>query len=216
MEDSQLATARARLADYRSHHLTRLVAHEVRNALAGIGGALEVVRKRLAPEQGVERKACEAMQERLRGVDVLMEDLVAIAGSRDERRSRVRLADLARTAAAVVAGEHGRDGAWLQTRGQEEVTVDGDADLLRLLLHSFVSAAVVAVGTERGPFEVTVVRRGTDAVVEVAAPTAGPLPDPWDRARIPLALARRLLGGHGAGELKAVGPTRLRLQLPLA
>lgn len=214
-EERGVATARARLADRRSEHVSRLVAHEVRNALAGIGGALEVVRKRLTPEQALERDACLAMQQRLRRLDELMDDLIGPAAPGEPRRERVALADVARTSAAVIGAERGRRTGWIEVRAQDELAVTGDREQLELLLHSMLSAALAALGAENGPLVLTVVRRGTQAVIEATAPRPGAGPNPWSRARLPLALARRLISQHEPASLQPVGEDRLRLQLPL-
>lgn len=215
-EERGVATARARLADRRSEHVSRLVAHEVRNALAGIGGALEVVRKRLTPEQALERDACLAMQQRLRRLDELMDDLIGPTAPGEPRRERVVLAEVARTSAAVLGAERGRPADWIEVRAQDELAVMGDREQLELLLHTMLCAEQAAVGADNGPLVLTVVRRGTQAVLEATAPRPGTGPNPWSRARLPLALGRRLLAQYEPSSLQPVGDDRVRLQLPLA
>ncbi|MCK6548961.1 PAS domain S-box protein [Myxococcota bacterium] len=77
--------------------LAALVAHEVRNAVAGIGGALQVISERL-PVGSAEREITKSVVDRTGALHRMVDDLLLYAKPRPQHVARASLAGIVRAA----------------------------------------------------------------------------------------------------------------------
>lgn len=221
------------------------IAHEVKNSLNGLSVALDLLAQGRAPPAAVAEVHAQARSEleRLKGV---ADDLTLFAAPPRLALGEVDLADLCRRAAALAADlahDCGVEVA-LAAPADAPVQVAGDAQKLLGALSNVVRNGVEAMGPgafgealgEAAPrrerrLEVTVARRGREAVIEVADRGPGVPSSVRDRLFEPfvttkrngtglgLAIARRVIEAHGGAIAAADRPgggTVLRVALPLA
>jgi PAS domain S-box-containing protein len=130
--------------------LAAIVAHEVRNPLAGLRGSLQILATRLPPEMR-ERQIVGTMIDRIDALNERVRDILLLAGSGKAKIQPVTLstvlADVKANATAAVAG------STIESTG-ESVVVQADPELLReLLLNLVLNACQASVGI--GPIVVT-------------------------------------------------------------
>jgi PAS domain S-box-containing protein len=160
--------AEAQLADQAAlaqlGQLAAVVAHEVRNPLAGVRGTLQILRGRLAGD-APDRRIIDAMIERLDAMNAKVEDLLRFSRPRTPSISPVDLRtivdDVVRSALAAVNGD------------AVEVNVVGsgiagmaDAEMLRaVLLNLVLNACQAAAGK---PVEISIEADAQDARITIA------------------------------------------------
>lgn len=104
--------------------MVSVVAHEVKNPLAGISGALEVVRHRSA-EGSSEARILEAAHKRVRSLDRTLEDLLLLTRPLTLERTRSDLSVVAQESVELAAEGLGREPPPLALEpGQFSSTVD--------------------------------------------------------------------------------------------
>jgi signal transduction histidine kinase len=223
---------RAETARWRQESLARMgemaavVAHEVRNPLAGIKGVLQVVGQRLPAESG-ERRALQEATLRLDSLQALTEELLLFARPRPPEAAPLALGTLVRETAGLLRADRGLAGLAIETRGAPG-ELRGDPRQLRTVVLNLLRNAAEATGG-RGRIVVDV-RDGVDEVELLVADDGPGVPEeqreqifePFftTRARgtgLGLAVVRRVVEGHG-GEV-SVQPTPgggacLRVTLP--
>jgi two-component system CheB/CheR fusion protein len=207
--------------------MAAVVAHEVRNPLAGIKGAVQILMSRRSIADS-ELPIMRDIVSRIDSLGDLIDDLMMYARPRPLRLGLVDLGGLvtdavwlARRDPAVHAIDIAVEGAGVSVR------VDGEmvrATLLNLLLN-----AGQAIGG-RGRIVVTLNREGSFAQVEIHDSGPGIPPDIRDRVFEPffttkarggglgLPIARRTAELHGGTltlECPAAGGTVVRLSLPI-
>ena len=142
--------------------LAAIVAHEVRNPLAGLRGSLQILATRLPPEMR-ERQIVGAMVDRIDALNERVHDILLFAGSGKAKIQPVTLAsvlaDVIASATAAVAG------APVELSG-DPVVVQADPELLReLFLNLVLNACQASVGT--GPIVVTTTAAGETCRVAI-------------------------------------------------
>jgi PAS domain S-box-containing protein len=207
--------------------MAAVVAHEVRNPLAGVRGAIQVIGRRLPPE-GKDVAVIGEITARLDALDELMKDLLLFARPPQVRPVRVDLTALARETAALVSQDPTARDVRFEVDGSAQA-VCADPQLLRIvLLNLFLNAAhaMHSKGTVR-----TAVAVG-NRTCQIAVADSGPgiPPDIRDRIFTPffttkargtglgLSTAKRLVEshqGHISVECPAGGGTIFRIELPL-
>jgi PAS domain S-box-containing protein len=146
--------------------LAAVVAHEVRNPLAGLRASLQVIDRRV-PEPR-DRSAIAAMIQRIDGLNDKVEDLLQYARPKTPRRLAVDVMALLRDVTASAQLSTGRAGGSIPIDGVEvKATADPDmlrAALLNLLLNACQAAAgkevVVRVTADDGICRIAVCDRG--------------------------------------------------------
>jgi PAS domain S-box-containing protein len=207
--------------------MATIMAHEVRNPLAGIAGALQIIHDRL-PVGGEERNIVMDMRERLHALNARLTDVLSFA-----RPQALQLAehDLRQMTEAVVAQvrEDPKFSALVMQVSGENVVCLVDAVLLQgALLNLALNAAQAMAGTGRIRFDIET--RGERVVCSVA--DDGPGIPMAVRARVfrpffttkshgtglGLAIVRRVVEQHG-GEISLhcppAGGTVVRMVLPV-
>ncbi len=216
---------RARESLARLGELSALVAHEVKNPLAGIMGVLQVLEARDRPE--AERRVLADVRERLSALSTTVDDLTAFARPRQlQTRSTDLLVLLEETRALVAADAHWPD-LELDLVG-DSLTATVDPNVLgRALLNVLLNAAAARPD---GRVTARLVQRGELAVIEVADQGPG-VPEhlreriwePFVTTRtqgtgLGLPLVRQALTSHGGrAEMSwpPEGGTTVTLALPL-
>jgi two-component system sensor histidine kinase HydH len=207
--------------------MAAVVAHEVKNPLAGIRGALQVISSRMPPEQR-DRAVMGDIIARLDGLNSVVEDLLVFARPRELRTEPVDLSallsntiDLIRrdpifaTIDVLVEGSSGR--------------VEADPAQLQLVFQNVLINAAQAMN---GRGEVTVTIASPDGQCRVSIADAGPGMPPEVREHafepffttksrgtgLGLPLAKRIVDAHG-GEIQIdtppTGGTVITLLLPV-
>jgi PAS domain S-box-containing protein len=146
--------------------LAAVVAHEVRNPLAGLRAGLQVIDGRVAEPR--DRSAIAAMIQRIDGLNDKVEDLLLYARPRPPRRQAVDLLALAREVAATAQASTGRPDGSISVSG-EDAKASADPEMLRAaLLNLTINACQaspgkdieVRVGASGGACRVVIADRG--------------------------------------------------------
>jgi PAS domain S-box-containing protein len=206
--------------------LAAVVAHEVRNPLAGIRGAIQVLSRRM-PERE-DREVMARIVERVDTLNALTEDLLVYARPHAPEIAPVRLGAILAVARRLLAG-HADLSAVSVEIGEVDVTLEADEKMVQdVFLNLFLNAAQAMEG--RGTIRVAV-RTGADTVqVDVEDDGPGIPPEVRERLFEPffttrhrgtglgLPIVKRDVEVHG-GEVTVSQPdqggTRVTVTLPL-
>jgi PAS domain S-box-containing protein len=135
--------------------LAAVVAHEVRNPLAGLRATLQVIDRRVSEPR--DRSAIAAMIQRIDGLNDKLEDLLLYARPKPPRRQAVDLKTLLRDVVTSAQISTGRPEGSIPVCG-DSVKATADPDMLRAaLLNLTLNACQVAPG---GKVEVLVATSG--------------------------------------------------------
>ena len=194
--------------------MAAVVAHEVKNPIAGIRGALQVIGNRMAPDHR-DRDVITEIVARLDALNEMVQDLLLFARPRTPRLAPVRLGPLVEASALLLKKDpHFADVAFDLEGGDE--TVDADSELLQIVFSNLMLNAAQAM-QGRGRITVRVEQR--DGACEVSVSDTGPgMPaethqrmfEPFFTTKhrgtgLGLPTAKRLVELHG-GAIEAVCP----------
>ncbi len=208
--------------------MAAVVAHEVRNPLAGIRGALQVIGQRMAPD-ATERGIVTEIVNRVDTLNAIVEDLLLFARPRPPVIREVTFAELS----AKLQTQLGNDPAFAQIEirmAPADVRMHADPEMFTLvMLNLMTNAAQAMKGT--GRIDVSVQENDVWYDVLVADTGPGIPPDVQVRLFEPffttkargtglgLATARRIIESHG-GTLTlacpATGGTVATVRLPIS
>ena len=208
--------------------MAAVVAHEVKNPLAGIAGAIQVIRDRMPPASP-DREIVKAILDRISALDGTVQDLLLFARPRVPQLRECGLDALLTETVGLLQ----RDplGQAVEVRlPRSGAVVRADPDQLRAaLLNVFINAAQAMGGQGRVEVGVT----SADGFAAVRIHDTGPgIPEairervfePFFTTRhrgtgLGLPIARRILQAHGgdvAIECPAAGGTAVVVRLPLS
>jgi two-component system CheB/CheR fusion protein len=174
--------------------LAAIVAHEVRNPLAGLRGSLQILASRLPPDlKG--REIVGAMVERIDTLANRVRDILLFAGSRAARLQPVTLGPILHDAVASAAAAV-PEAAKPVVSGPDPVVV-ADPEMLRDLLLNLVMNACQASRHAPDPVRVTVTAADRSCRIEVL--DRGPGIDDTIRDRIFEPFFTTKHGGTGLG-----------------
>jgi PAS domain S-box-containing protein len=175
--------------------LAAIVAHEVRNPLAGLRGSLQVLATRIPPDvRG--REILSAMVERIDVLADRVRDILLFAGSREARLQPVTVRSVVRDAVASAVAAVPGIPAPIVT-GDDVVAV-ADPEMLReLLLNLVMNACQAARANAAEPVEVRMTAIAKACRIEVL--DRGPGIDPAIRERIFEPFFTTKHGGTGLG-----------------
>jgi PAS domain S-box-containing protein len=209
--------------------MAAVVAHEVRNPLAGIRGALQVIASRLpaaTPEVGVLNE----VMSRVDGLNDIVEDLLVFARQRELRRSRIQLQPLLVSVASWLKQDETMDAVQVDIDG-DDVLIDADAEQLRIVFSNLLLNAAQAMDrrgrifisaqANQDPHCMVVV---TDEGPGIPADVRARIFDPFFTTKsrgtgLGLPTAKRIIEMHGGTieiECPADRGTAVRITLPIA
>ena len=207
--------------------MAAVVAHEVRNPLAGIKGAVQVLISRRAPGD-TELPVMRDIVGRIDSLSELINDLMLYARPRPPRLSHIELRPLIADAVTIVRRDPAAQSIDIVVDG-EDVSATADDEMIRAtLLNLLINAAQAMAG--RGRIVVTLRKAGDSATIEVRDTGPGIPPEIRNQVFEPffttkarggglgLPIARRtaeLHGGSLALECPDGGGTVVTLMLPL-
>jgi signal transduction histidine kinase len=206
--------------------MAAVVAHEVRNPLAGVKGVLQIVSQRFAPDAG-ELQALQEATSRLDSLATLTEELLLFARPAPPQRRHVSLLALAMSTRQLVQADGALAGLVIEVSGDPGELEADPLQLRRAILNLVRNAAEATGGKGRVAIEV----RDRAGHVELSVSDSGPgVPEelrervfePFftTRARgsgLGLAIVRRTVEGHGGAvvaEAAAPGGASFRITLP--
>lgn len=194
--------------------MAAIVAHEVKNPLAGIGGAIQVIGGHL-PAGSPDRPIVKEILERLDALNRTVQDLLLYAKPRLPRPTPVRLKALMADITSLLSQDPALSGTRVTVSGSDLI-VPADAELLKpVFLNLLINAAQAMGGT--GKVEIAI--RGDGKHAHVAFRDQGPgIPvairekifEPFFTTKhrgtgLGLAIAKRVVELHG-GTLKVDCP----------
>ena len=149
--------------------LAAVVAHEVRNPLAGVKGAIQILMSRRAGDDP-ELPVMHDIVARIDSLSELINDLMLFARPRAPRLHATELRALASDAITIVRRDPGAGHIEFKVEGSE-ITADVDAEMIRASVLNLLLNAVQAMGGE-GRIQVGLRRDGR--LAEIAVRDSGP------------------------------------------
>jgi two-component system sensor kinase FixL len=206
--------------------LAAVLAHEVKNPLAAVSGAVQMLGEHLPSEE--DQEIVHEILRRLDGLSALMTDLLLYARPPRPRKAPLDLVDLVHALVAFFQA----DAAWREI----DVSVDGssaamigDAELLKVAVQNLLLNAAQAM-SGRGHVRVRLQVSTTSVIVDVTDQGSGIAPEVREKLFTPffttkargtglgLAMVRRIAEAHGGqiGILRSGREgTTMRLTLPV-
>jgi PAS domain S-box-containing protein len=206
--------------------MAAVVAHEVRNPLAGMRGALQIIDRRLAPESR-ERGVIREIVARIDGLTDIVQDLLVFARPRPPAVTAVPLQAFMREIATLLAADPQFTNVELSI--DVDSTVMADREQLQLVLQNLLVNAAQAMhgrGVIRisaqdwgdGWREIRIADSGSGIPLEIRARLFEPFFTTKHRGTgLGLATARRLIQAHGGSvefEFPPDGGTTAVIRLP--
>ncbi len=124
--------------------MAAIVAHEVKNPLAGIAGAIQVIGGRLPADSG-DRAVVTEILARIDALNTIVQDLLTFARPRTPQPEKFALGDLLRQTAQLLTSDPQGEHVSIELPVQDSV-IDGDADLLRHVFVNLMLNAAQAMG----------------------------------------------------------------------
>jgi two-component system sensor kinase FixL len=149
--------------------MAAVVAHEVKNPLAGIRGAVQVIGGRL-PAGSMDRKMAHEIVARIDGLSDLMKEMLLFARPPTPRPHPIDLTRLVSATAQLLREDAAARGVAVQVEGTAPPAM-ADASLLQIVFQNLLINAAQAM---QGQGEIRVSVRAVDAMCEVAFRDAGP------------------------------------------
>jgi PAS domain S-box-containing protein len=189
--------------------MAAVVAHEVKNPIAGIRGALQVISSRMPPEQR-DRAVMGEIIARLDGLNNVVQDLLVFARPRELRTEPVDLAALLSETIGLIRRDPTFAAIDVRIEGSSGV-VQADPTQLQLVFQNVLMNAAQAMNG-RGRVTVTIGASNGRCRLSIADQGPGMLPEVREHAFEPffttksrgtglgLPLAKRIVDAHG-GEI---------------
>jgi PAS domain S-box-containing protein len=163
------ALLREQAALARLGEMAAVVAHEVKNPLAGIRGALQVISGRM-PETSRDRSIMGDIVERLDSLNDIVQDLLIFARPREPKLAPVPLAELLENTAALLRKDPAHAAAHVTVTG-DRPTINADAEQLQIVMLNLLLNAAQAAGSA-GEVRVSVASR--NGLCRIAIADSGP------------------------------------------
>jgi signal transduction histidine kinase len=116
--------------------MSAVIAHEVKNPLAGIRGAIQVFGERMA-RQGADTQILKEIVARIDALDQMMKDLLLFARPPKPRRARTELVPLVRTTAGLLGQDPSLKGVDVEINGAAPPVL-ADPDMLRIVFQNLL------------------------------------------------------------------------------
>jgi two-component system sensor kinase FixL len=206
--------------------MAAVVAHEVKNPLTGIRGAIQVIGGRLPPGSKDEAIAREIVS-RIDALNDLMKDLLLFARPPQPHKAPIDMLSLTRTVADLVSGDPSLHALTIEVSGSS-IPVNADAELLKIVIQNLLLNAAHAMQGQ-GQIRVTVTSLDSRCRIDIADNGPGIPPHVREKLFTPffttksrgtglgLSTARRFLEAH-EGTIDVMCPpeggTTVTLELP--
>jgi two-component system sensor kinase FixL len=208
--------------------MAAVIAHEVKNPLAGVRGAIQVIGGRL-PKDSKDSAVVKEILTRIDGLNELMKDLLLFARPPQPHPTPVDLAGLIQTTADLLSGDPSLKGIAINMEGSAQ-PVMADPALLKIVFQNLLMNGAQAM---HGQGTIQIAIGGADGMCRVSVRDAGPgiAPDVLEKIFTPffttkargtglgLPTAKRILEAHGGSiAVRSVlgGGTTVELSLPLS
>jgi PAS domain S-box-containing protein len=208
--------------------MAAVVAHEVRNPLAGIAGAVQIIGGRL-PGDSADRQIVKEVLARIAALDAPVKDLLLFARPRMPQRVPVPAGALLRETVELLRRDPQAQGVSIALPEEDAVLLADPEQLRSVVLNVLLNAAQAMHG--RGEVRVSVQARDERCLLAFADSGPGIPPDVRERIFEPffttkhrgtglgLAIARRIIELHGGrvdARFPPGGGTVIEIELPLA
>jgi two-component system CheB/CheR fusion protein len=206
--------------------MAAVVAHEVKNPIAGIRGALQVIGSRMAADAR-DKPVIGEIIARLDALNRIVQDLLVFARPRELRAEPTDLKTLILSTIDHLKRDPSLAGVAVEIAGNGAV-VNADAEQLQLAVQNVLMNAAQAMGAS-GRIQIGIARRDGNWTIAMADSGPGMPPEVKEKAFEPffttksrgtglgLPIAKRVVEAHG-GELTidtpATGGTVITLTLP--
>ena len=208
--------------------MAAVIAHEVKNPLAGIRGAMQVIGSRLPPE-GATPHVLKEIVGRIDALDQMMKDLLLFARPPKPRRVRTEVTALVEGTADLLAQDPAMVGLDIEVGGSAP-PVSADPDMLRI---AFQNLMINSAHAMQGKGKIRVEIGSVDSTCQIAFIDTGPGIPPDIREKIftpffttksrgsglGLPTTKRLIEaneGRVAISCPSAGGTTVVVELPLA
>ena len=207
--------------------MAAMVAHEVRNPLAGIAGAIQVIGSNLPATDGSQA----IIQEILARIDALngfVSDMLIFARPRPPRLTHVPIVSLLQDTASLLQKERGQERLEIHAEGPD-LTVPCDSELLKTVFYNlFLNSAQSLPGKVK--IVIRVARARESCIISVTDDGPGippgirdPIFEPFVSTKhqgsgLGLAIARRIVEAHGGAMTFSSPPeggATFSIELPL-
>lgn len=210
--------------------LAAVVAHEVRNPIAGAQGALQIIRGRL-PQDSKDRAIVDEITTRFDGLNRLIEDILIYARPRPLRLAPTTLRAILDSVATFVASDTANRDLRLTVEGDPDpVPLVVDGELVKAVFMNLVQNAIQAMNSQ-GTIDVRVAATPERCIVSIRDRGPGIAPEHRERVFEPffttrhrgtglgLPIAQRVVERHGGTltlECPPDGGTLATVTLPRA
>jgi two-component system sensor kinase FixL len=207
--------------------MAAVIAHEVKNPLAGIRGAIQVFGSRIV-QGGLNTQILTEIVARIDALDQMMKDMLLFARPPKPNRTPIDLVPLVRTTASLLGEDPALRGVDVEVAGTAP-PVSADADMLRVVFQNlFINSAHAMQGKGR----IRVAVEPVDMICQIAFIDGGPgiPPDIRDKIFTPffttktrgsglgLPTVKRLIEAHNgqvAIDCPPAGGTAVIIRLPM-
>jgi two-component system, LuxR family, sensor kinase FixL len=219
-----------RLTDQKSlaklGEMAAVVAHEVKNPIAGIRGALQVITARMPAEQR-DRAILLDIITRLDALNRIVQDMLTFARPRALRNEPLSLGGLVRDTASMIERDPSMHNLEIGVSGAADI--NGDREMLQIVFQNILMNAAQAM-EGRGRIDVTITQADGRWRVAVADRGPGMPQEVRDKAfeaffttkhrgtGLGLPIARRVVEAHGGTiqiDVPPGGGTTISIELPL-
>src|SRR5687767_162349 len=175
--------------------MAAVVAHEVRNPLAGVKGAIQILMSRRPAGDG-ELPVMRDIIARIDALSELINDLMVFARPRPPRLAVVELAGMVADAITMVRRDPAATGVEISVEGKD-VSATADGELIRAMVLNLLLNAAQAMSGRGGRITVKTERRGETAVLEIRDTGPGIPSDIRDQVFEPFFTTKARGGGLG-------------------
>jgi two-component system, LuxR family, sensor kinase FixL len=219
-----------RLAEQKSlaklGEMAAVVAHEVKNPIAGIRGALQVITTRMPADQR-DRTVLLDIITRLDALNRIVQDMLMFARPRALRNEPLSLGDLMSDTVSLIERDPNMLNLKIGVSGSAQIS--GDREMLQVVFQNILMNAAQAMEGQ-GRIEVTITQTDSRCRVTVADRGPGMPEDVRERAfdaffttkhrgtGLGLPIARRVVEAHGGTiqvDVPPEGGTTISVELPL-
>jgi signal transduction histidine kinase len=224
------AELREQAALTRLGEMAAVVAHELKNPLAGLRGALEILGRRMPPE-AADRQIVGEMVARIDALNQMVQDLLVFARPTPPKIASVSTSQIVRDTVALLATDPDMREITVDEAGLETAPmIQADPELMKaVLLNLMINAAqamgrrgriMVSIAEGHGGCEISIADQGPGIPEEIRAKVFDPFFTTKHRGTgLGLAVARRTVELHGGKlrfECPPGGGTVMIVSLPLS